>query len=115
MKTAKRLPRLARIVRSYLQLLSMTDIEFMERSKLKGRRVEQMRRELERMESRRAGFTLVEMLVAVAVVVVMMSLFAQIFQMATSSMSLQKGMAENDQRVRLVHSLFVGRSERRHQ
>lgn len=74
MKTAKRLPRLARIVKSYL----------------------------------RAGFTLIEMLVATAVVVVMMAIFTQIFMMATSTMSVQKGLAENDQRARLVHSLLSG-------
>ncbi len=51
---------------------------------------------------RRAGFTLVEMLVAVGLVVLMMTLFATIFQMATGAMSVQKGLAENDQRDRLV-------------
>ena len=49
-----------------------------------------------------AAFTLVEMLVAVGLVVLMMTLFATIFQMATGAMSTQKGLAENDQRVRLV-------------
>ncbi len=42
------------------------------------------------------------MLVAVGLVVLMMTLFATIFQIATSAMSTQKGLAENDQRVRLV-------------
>jgi len=51
---------------------------------------------------RRWGFTLVEMLVAVALVVLMMTLFASIFQLATGAMSTQKGLAENDQRSRLV-------------
>jgi len=50
----------------------------------------------------RTGFTLVEMLVAVALVVLMMTLFASIFQLATGAMSTQKGLAENDQRSRLV-------------
>src|SRR5436190_1081952 len=50
----------------------------------------------------RAAFTLIEMLVAVGLVVLMMTLFATIFQMATGAMSVQKGLAENDQRVRLV-------------
>src|SRR5579863_9310613 len=49
-----------------------------------------------------AAFTLVEMLVAVGLVVLMMTLFATIFQMATGAMSTQKGLAENDQRVRVV-------------
>src|SRR5262245_63374279 len=53
-----------------------------------------------------AGFTLVEMLVAVAVVVVMMTLFTTIFQLATGAMQKQKGLAENDQRVRLVVTML---------
>jgi type II secretory pathway pseudopilin PulG len=56
----------------------------------------------------RAGFTLVEMLVAVGLVVLMMSLFATIFQFATSAMAVQKGVAENDQKVRLVMTLLRG-------
>lgn len=52
------------------------------------------------------GFTLVEMLVAVGLVVLMMSLFATIFQFATQSMGTQKGTAENDQKVRLVMTLL---------
>ncbi len=50
----------------------------------------------------RAGFTLVEMLVAVALVILMMTLFASIFQLATGAMGTQRGLAENDQRSRLV-------------
>jgi prepilin-type N-terminal cleavage/methylation domain-containing protein len=56
----------------------------------------------------RTGFTLVEMLVAVALVVLMMSLFATIFQFATSAMAVQKGTAENDQKVRLVMTVLRG-------
>ena len=52
----------------------------------------------------RTGFTLVEMLVAVALVVLMMTLFATIFQMAARTTSLQKSLLENDQRSRLVTS-----------
>ncbi|MCA9064476.1 MAG: prepilin-type N-terminal cleavage/methylation domain-containing protein, partial [Planctomycetaceae bacterium] len=48
----------------------------------------------------RHGFTLVEMLVAVALVLLMMTMFTAIFQMATDSVSRQRGIAENDQRVR---------------
>lgn len=51
---------------------------------------------------RRAGFTLIEMLVSVALVLLMMTLFASIFQLATSAMSTQRSLAENDQRDRLV-------------
>lgn len=58
------------------------------------------------------GFTLVEMLVAVGLVVLMMSLFATIFQFATQSMGAQKGTAENDQKVRLVMTLL--RNDIRH-
>lgn len=54
----------------------------------------------------RAAFTLVEMLVAVAIVVVMMTLFATIFQMATGAMGKQRGIGENDQRVRLVAEML---------
>ena len=55
---------------------------------------------------RRGGFTLVEMLVAVGLVVLMMSLFAEIFTLATGSMSKQKGIAENDQRARTLETLL---------
>jgi hypothetical protein len=48
------------------------------------------------------------MLVAVALVVLMMSLFATIFQFATQAMAVQKGTAENDQKVRLVMTLLRG-------
>jgi type II secretory pathway pseudopilin PulG len=54
------------------------------------------------------GFTLVEMLVAVGLVVLMMTLFAQIFQMTTGTMATQKGLSENDQRVRMVATLLRG-------
>lgn len=54
----------------------------------------------------RAGFTLVEMLVAVALVLIMMTMFAEIFSLATSSMSKQKGLAELDQRQRLTSTLL---------
>jgi type II secretory pathway pseudopilin PulG len=56
----------------------------------------------------RAGFTLVEMLVAVGLVILMMSLFTTIFQFATQAMAVQKGTAENDQKVRLVMTLLRG-------
>jgi hypothetical protein len=46
------------------------------------------------------------MLVAVALVVLMMTLFATIFQLATGAMARQKGLTENDQRVRLVATLL---------
>lgn len=58
------------------------------------------------MPSRRQGFTLVEMLVSVALVLLMMVLFAEIFQLAAEAMSRAKGMAENDQRVRTLAVLL---------
>ncbi len=61
----------------------------------------------------RSGFTLVEMLVAVALVLLMMSLFAEIFSLATGSMSRQKGVSENDQRARMVLTLLKGDLEKR--
>lgn len=53
-----------------------------------------------------SGFTLVEMLVAVALVLLMMTMFAEIFTLATGSMSKQKGLAELDQRQRMVSTLL---------
>ncbi len=60
-----------------------------------------------------AGFTLVEMLVSVAIVLLMMSMFAQIFQMATGSLSQQRGIAENDQKARMITTTLRGDLERR--
>ena len=55
--------------------------------------------------SQASGFTLVEMLVSVTLVLMMMTLFAQIFQMATNSVSKQRGIAENDQRARTLTTI----------
>lgn len=54
----------------------------------------------------RSGFTLIEMLVAVTLVTLMMTLFASVFQVATDLMGRQKGVAENDQRARMVCTLL---------
>lgn len=54
------------------------------------------------------GFTLVEMLVATALVVLMMLMFAQVFQTASGLVSNQKGMAEQDQNVRTLTILLRG-------
>ncbi|HID23350.1 MAG TPA: prepilin-type N-terminal cleavage/methylation domain-containing protein, partial [Planctomycetaceae bacterium] len=54
----------------------------------------------------RRGFTLVEMLVSVALVVLLMSMFAEIFQLATGAMSTQRGLAENDQRTRSLAAVI---------
>ncbi|WP_010588026.1 PulJ/GspJ family protein [Schlesneria paludicola] len=51
------------------------------------------------------GFTLIEMLISVALVLVVMLLFTQIFQIATESLSKQRGLAENDQRARMLATI----------
>ena len=61
----------------------------------------------------RAGFTLVEMLVSVALVLMMMSLFAAIFQMAGASVSTQRGIAENDQRTRSIQTIIKADLDKR--
>ncbi|QDV53240.1 PulJ/GspJ family protein [Gimesia fumaroli] len=52
------------------------------------------------------GFTLVEMLVSVALVLLMMVMFTEIFQIATSSITVQRGLSENDQRARMLTTLI---------
>ena len=56
----------------------------------------------------RAGFTLVEMLVAVTLVLLMMTMFAQIFSVATSSISKQRVISENDQKARSFSTAIRG-------
>ena len=56
--------------------------------------------------SERSGFTLVEMLVAVALVLLMMSLFASIFSMASTSVSVQRGISRMDQKARSLTTLI---------
>ena len=48
----------------------------------------------------RAAFTLPEMLVAVGLMLLVMSLFAEIFSLAVTAMTTQVGLAKNDQRAR---------------
>ena len=48
----------------------------------------------------RGGFTLVEMLIAVALTLLIMTLFAQVFELASGSITLQQALGENDQQVR---------------
>ena len=59
-----------------------------------------------RPEPNRAGFTLVEMLVSVTLVLLMMTMFASIFSMATDSVSKQRGISQNDQRARSLVTLL---------
>jgi type II secretory pathway pseudopilin PulG len=56
----------------------------------------------------RAGFTLVEMLVSVTLVLLMMTMFAQIFSVATSSVSKQRVISENDQKARSFSTVIRG-------
>lgn len=56
----------------------------------------------ERANNPRAGFTLVELMVAVALVLLMMLMFTEIFQILSGAMSTQRGISENDQRERLL-------------
>lgn len=53
-----------------------------------------------------SGFTLVEMLVSVTLVLLMMTLFTSIFSMATDSVSRQKGISELDQGARILSNAF---------
>ena len=66
--------------------------------------------------SARSAFTLVEMMVSVALVLLMMTMFASIFSMATNSVANQRGIAENDQRARalvtVLESDFANRTMR---
>ncbi len=48
----------------------------------------------------RAAFTLPEMLVAVGLMLLVMSMFAEIFSLAVTAMTTQVGLAKNDQRAR---------------
>lgn len=53
-----------------------------------------------------SGFTLVELLVSVALVLLMMVMFTQIFQIAANSITTQRGLSENDQRARMLTTLI---------
>ena len=54
----------------------------------------------------RQGFTLVEMLVSVTLVLLMMTMFTAIFEMATDSVSKQQGIAKNDQQARSLTTII---------
>lgn len=77
----------------------------------RGNRVEQSGRSPAK--AGRWGFTLVEMLVAVTLVLIMMTMFAQIFQMAGGSISKQRGLAENDQRARTLQTIIKADLDKR--
>ncbi|MEX2287654.1 MAG: prepilin-type N-terminal cleavage/methylation domain-containing protein [Planctomycetaceae bacterium] len=63
--------------------------------------------------AQRRGFTLVELLVAVALIVLIMSMFAQVFRTASNLITRQKGMAENGQRARTLTTIIRGDIARR--
>lgn len=54
----------------------------------------------------RRGFTLVEMLVATALVMLMMLLFAEVFGAAVGTITTQRGLANNDQKARSLVSIL---------
>ena len=54
----------------------------------------------------RTGFTLVEMLVAVTLVLLMMALLGEVFSIATDTVSTHRGLAENDQRARILQTVL---------
>ncbi|MFK7777973.1 MAG: type II secretion system protein [Gimesia sp.] len=60
----------------------------------------------QRASASRAGFTLVEMIVSVALVLLMMLMFTEIFDILSTSMTTQRGIAENDQRERLLVTIL---------
>ncbi|MCR9202748.1 MAG: type II secretion system GspH family protein [Planctomycetaceae bacterium] len=59
------------------------------------------------------GFTLVEMLVSVTLVLLMMTMFASVFQIATSSVSQQQANSENDQKARVLMNVIRADFEKR--
>lgn len=54
----------------------------------------------------RSGFTLVEMLVATGLVVLIMSLFAQIYSSAVGMLTQQRAMGNNDQKARIFSNVI---------
>lgn len=57
-------------------------------------------------QSKQSGFTLVEMLVSVTLVLLMMTMFASIFSMATDSVSKQRGISNHDQKARSLVTIM---------
>lgn len=54
----------------------------------------------------RSGFTLTEMLVATGLVVLIMLMFAQIYAVAIGTLREQRGLAQNDQKARIVSNIL---------
>src|ERR1700733_6754172 len=53
-----------------------------------------------------SGFTLIEILVVLALTLVMMSMFATIFSMTGTFVTKQKGIGENDQSARILTTVL---------
>lgn len=64
------------------------------------------RQEQQRRKTAAAGFTLVELLVSVGLVLLMMVMFTEIFRIASDSITTQRGLSENDQRARMLTTLI---------
>lgn len=62
---------------------------------------------------KRSGFTLVEMLVAVGLTLMIMLMMTSVFQITTQTMQTQKGLAENDQKARLLTNVLRNDMESR--
>ena len=60
-----------------------------------------------------AGFTLVELLVAVALMTLIMVMMVQVFRVSTTLIAAQKGLAENNQRARLLTTMLRADVNRR--
>lgn len=56
--------------------------------------------------NRRSGFTLIEVMVSLALTLIMMVLFAQIFQITGNFVTRNKGIAENDQSARILTTVL---------
>ena len=63
--------------------------------------------------SSRAGFTLIEMLMSVTLVLIMMVMFAEVFQVAGNSVTKQRTLADNDQNARTFATIFRGDIDKR--
>lgn len=63
-------------------------------------------RRLTRPNQHPSGFTLIELMVSAVLISLLMVLFAQVFQIASTTMQTQRGIAENDQRARSVVTLL---------
>jgi len=61
----------------------------------------------------RSGFTLIEMLVSVTLVLLMMVMFGEVFQLATGSVNRQRVIADNDQNARTIVTVIRGDLDKR--